>query len=546
MFISRSTSKHKSGKVYHSVLLRESYREGKTVKKRTVANISHCSEEEINAIEFALKNKKTITQQSYNPNPFDLIQGRSIGGVYVLYSIAKQLGITDVLGSSFQAKLTLWLIFARIFEQGSRLSATRLHSHYDIASVIGLKRGFDENDLYDCLHWLCENQNSIEDTLFKKIDGHNFYWYDVTSSYFEGTKNELAAFGYNRDKKINKRIVVIGLLCQDDGNPVSIEAFKGNTQDVETFANQLIKLSTRFGCQSVILICDRGLIKDKQKELLKKYNFHYITALTMPQVRALLNEKIINIDDFTAELKNVNHNNLRFVYRRNPERAAEARNQRQERLDSVVKRVAKENSYLIQHPKANAFLARTRIASTLKTYYLSDWVKVRRTKRHLVLSIDEKQQQEKAKMDGCYIWTTDLSEQEISTREIYDRYKDLKYVEDDFRTFKTNFLEIRPIFVRSEKSTRGHLVVIMLAHMILRRLREKWMHLNKTVAEALNELSLICRNTMNFSNGQKVDIIPHPNKEMAELFEAIGISPPKMIEESKINVVTRRKIRSCV
>lgn len=541
MFIAKNTSKHKSGKIYHSILLRESYREGKKVKKRTIANLSHCAENEINAIQAALKNKNNKLSTN---EEFTLIQGKSVGSVYLLHAIAKQLGIVDALGSSFHAKLALWLIIARILEQGSRLSATRLDCQYDIASVIGLERGFDENNLYDCLQWLDKNQNEIECSLFSiKKQSQNFYWYDVTSSYFEGLYNELAAFGYNRDKKKRKRIIVVGLLCQDNGDPVSIEAFRGNTQDTQTFENQLIKLKNRFGCDSITLVCDRGLIRDKQKKLLKEYGFHYISALPMPQVLSLLNAGLIKLEDFTDELKGLTYDGRRYIYRCNPERALETKRQRQERFDTAQRKVDQENSRLNQLLKASPYVARKRINKTLKALCISEWVNVSIVKRQLVLSIDEGQLQLKSEMDGCYVWTTDLSEKEFSNRDIYKRYKDLKYIEDDFRTFKTNFLEIRPIFVRTEASTRGHLLIVMLAHMILRRLREGWQHFNKSTGEALNELSMLCRNTIQFSDGRKIECIPVPNEGMTALLKSLDIVMPRAIERATVSVVTRHKIR---
>jgi transposase len=543
MFISRNTSRHKSGKVYQSILLRESYREGKIVKKRTIANLSHCNENQISALEAALKNKNTSSLPVNNE--FKVLQGRSVGSVYALHSVAKELGIVEALGSSFHAKLTLWLIIARILEQGSRLSATRLDSQYDIASIIGLERGFDENNLYDCLHWLDKNQNEIEDSLFsRKKHAKKLFWYDVTSSYFEGVNNELSAFGYNRDKKSGKRIIVVGLLCQENGDPLSIEAFKGNTQDTQTFQSQLDKLKNRFKCESVTLICDRGLIRDKQKNLLKEYGYHYISALPMPQVLSLLNEKLLYVEDFTAELKCFSHQGLRYIYRRNPKRALDAQDQRQERLESLKRKVDSENMYLHEHPKASIEVSEKKIKSFLKTLCLLDWVSAQIVDKKHILCIDEEQLKKKSEMDGCYIWTTDLSEQEMSTKEIYERYKDLKYIEDDFRSFKTSFLEVRPFYVRSEMSTRGHLLIVMLSHMILRKLREKWAHFNKTTAEAIGELSLLCRNTIEFSDGQKIQCIPTPNEGLGKLLEALDITMPKSLEEIKVPVVTRHKVRN--
>lgn len=545
MYITEVPCKKPSGKVFKSVLLRKSYREGGKVKNLTIANLSNCSEDEINRIKSALKNKKNPTEPT--GDSFEIHQGRSIGGVYVLYKIAEQLGIVSALGNSFHGKLTLWLIISRIIEQRSRLSATRLDSQYDIASVISLQRGFDENNLYDSLHWLSDNQHEIEDALFKtKESSQKFFWYDVTSSYVEGIHNELAAFGYNRDKKKRKRIIVVGLLCQDKGDPIAIEAFRGNTQDTQTFENQLIKLKNRFGCESITMICDRGLIREKQKKLLDKYDFHYITALPMPQILALLNANIVKYEDFTNELKSFLYNDRRYVYRCNPERALETRRQRQERFETAQRKVDQENQRLSEKLKASPYAAKRRILKVLKTLCIFEWVEVSIIKKRLVLKIDEEKLKKKSAFDGCYIWTTDLSENELSNEDIYERYKDLKYVEEDFRSFKTGFLEVRPIFVRSEASTRGHLVVVMLAHMILRALRQAWSPFDKTVGEALGELNNLCLETILFSDGRKTNYIPIPNNSVDSLLKAIKITMPRNIEECNVPVVTRRKVRKSV
>ena len=543
MYITEVPCKKTSGKIFKTVLLRKSYRENGKVKNKTVANLTDCTEEEINTIKAALKNKSSKLDSNKD---LEIHQGRSIGGVYVIYKLAEKLGIVEALGNSFHAKLSLWLIIARILEQRSRLSAIRLDDKYEIASVISLERGFDENNLYDCLHWLSENQIKIEDSLYKKKKGQKFFWYDVTSSYLEGIYNELGAFGYNRDKKHRKRIIVIGLLCQNEGDPLSIEAFKGNTQDTQTFENQLIKLKDRFGCESIIIISDRGLIRDKQKKLVKAHGFHYITALPTPQIRSLLNANLIKINDFTNELKSIEYEGHRYIYRCNPERALETKKQREERFLTAQKRVNQENLMLAGKLKASPYIARKRIQKYLKKLCIFEWVNISIIKKQLVLKIDDEKLKEKSKFDGCYIWTTDVPEAELSNREIYDRYKDLKYIEEDFRSFKTGFLEVRPIFVRSEASTRGHLVVVMLAHIILRAMRKAWSHLDKTVEEALVDLNHLCLDTLQFSDGKQTKFIPIPNNVSTALLKAVKVDMPKNIAEVKVSVVSRRKVRKSV
>ena len=545
MYIAEIKCKKPSGKVFKTTLLRQSYREGGRVKSKTIANISSCSEEEINLLGTFLKAKDKVSEIQ-TCGPVSVTPGKSIGSIVVLNEVSKRLGIVDALGTSFNAQLALWLIFSRILEQGSRLSAARLHLNYDIASVIKLKRGFDENNLYDSLHWLSENQKEIEDSLFyNKKSSQQFYWYDVTSSYFEGKHNDFAAFGYNRDKKQKKRSVVIGLLCQENGDPISIEGFKGNTQDTQTFESQLIKLKNRFKCKSITLVCDRGLIQEKQKKLLKEYNFNYITALPMKQIKPLLRDGVIKYENFVSELKSFSHNNRRHIYRRNPERAEEAKILRQERQKAAEEKVKAENNKLKTQPKSVQEAAKTRIQAKLMSLCVTDWLHLSEKDREFTLTIDHEKLKEISAFDGCYIWTTDLAESDLSDYEVYQHYKDLKYVEDDFRSLKTAFLEIRPIHVRTKKSTEGHLLVTMLAHMILRELRKAWGSINKTVEEILKELYLLCRNTIQIGDVQRIECISTPNVQMAELLKAINVEMPN-IDVVEVPVVSRRKVRKDV
>jgi transposase len=166
---------------------------------------------------------------------------------------------------------------ARVIDQGSRLSAVRLAMVHAACDVLGLD-AFDEDTLYENLDWLAGAQARIEDRLFaqrKKTKPASLFLYDVTSSYLEGTHNALAAFGYNRDSKKGKRQIVIGLLCDEDGHPVSIEVFPGNTQDPQTFAAQLAKVKTRFGVTDITFVGDRGMIKGQHIEDLAQQGFHY-------------------------------------------------------------------------------------------------------------------------------------------------------------------------------------------------------------------------------------------------------------------------------
>ena len=192
-----------------------------------------------------------------------LHQGSSVGAVCTIYDIARQLGIHKALGPTREGKLALWQVIARVINQGSRLSAVRLAGSHAACDILGVDT-FNEDDLYKNLDWLSQKQQVIEDRLF--INTYNdkepgLFLYDVTSSYFEGSCNELGAFGYNRDGKKGKRQIVIGLLCDEWGKPVSIEVFKGNTNDTKTLYSQIQKAVKRFGGNDITFVGDRGMIK---------------------------------------------------------------------------------------------------------------------------------------------------------------------------------------------------------------------------------------------------------------------------------------------
>lgn len=276
----------RSGKTYTRHLLRESYRANGKVLHRTIANVSQCSEAEIAALRLALRHKEDLEHLGTIQDAITLKQGLSFGAVWTVYQVARRLGIEQALGTTREGKLALWQVIARVINQGSRLSAVRLAMAHAACDVLGLGP-FDEDALYENLDWLASAQTAIEDRLYvqrTQTKPITLFLYDVTSSYLEGTQNALAAFGYNRDGKKGKRQIVIGLLCDEDGHPVSIEVFPGNTQDPQTFAAQITKVKARFGVHEITFVGDRGMIKGQQIEDLAQQGLHYITAITKETV----------------------------------------------------------------------------------------------------------------------------------------------------------------------------------------------------------------------------------------------------------------------
>jgi len=546
MFISKSKFRTKSGKAYQSVLLRESYRENGLVKKRTIANLSRCSEQEIAAIELALAHKHDLSTLGSLSDSVSIEEGSSIGGIWVIYQVAKKLGIAEALGNGRSGKLALWQVIARVLEQGSRLSAVRLGETYAIASVLSLQQGFTEDALYENLTWLANNQIKIEDTLFfrNKRDA-TLFLYDVTSSYLEGTENALADWGYNRDGKKGKKQIVVGLLADSEGNPISTEVFTGNTNDLTTFHAQVEKAKQRFGCERVTFVGDRGMIKSGQIKDLEEHGFHYITALTKKQIETLVQREVIHYELFDSSVCEVTEGSTRYIFRRNPIRAQEIQENREGKKRSIERLTEEQNKYLAEHSRAKETTALKHITTKIKKLKIDSWLSVKAENRRLTICVNDETLAKEAELDGCYVIKTDLEQAECNTQTVHDRYKDLALVESAFRTCKSK-LELRPVYVRLEASTYGHVLVVMLAYMIIRHLDQIWSPLYLTVEEGLRSLNTLTLQEVTVKGHTSFQQIPEPRKQNKKMLEALSIELPKILPKSNARVVTRKKRRKTV
>jgi transposase len=561
MYITRSSWTNQSGKTYSSIWLKESYRENGKVKSRYVLNLKDWPDEALNALQIALDHdrNKTSDKTSKNQTPanspsmrvipeqISLQQGLSVAALFTVHQIASRLGIVDVLGNDVHGKLALWQVCARVLEQGSRLSAIRMANLHAASSILLFQRDFTENDLYDNLHWLDQNQKFIENKLFALRYGKNnaipnLFLYDVTSTYLEGEKNELAQFGYNRDKKKGKRQIVIGLLCDNNGIPVSIEVFEGNTQDPQTVLSQIKKVRERFGCKKVTFLGDRGMLKSAPLENLKEADFAYITAITRPQVETLIKSGMLEYGLFDNNLCEVDCDGVRFIFRRNPVRADEIEAVRTSKLRKVKKLLEEQNTYLREHPQAQVKTALAKVWQKIEQLKLEKWLSISTVSqdetRRMKMIVDEKALEESKRLDGCYVLKTDVSKEMSPKEEIHERYKDLALVESAFRTCKTVSLELRPLHVRLSTSTRGHVFVVMLAYMIIQELNRLWQEMEITVDEGLRHLSTLTEQKIVFPNGLKISSIPSPSEQNEKLLKAAGINLPPYLASSDITVGT--------
>jgi hypothetical protein len=528
-------------KTYFRHLLRESYRENGKIKHRTVLNLSCCSMAEVNALKLALKHKEKLASL-LALDGVEATMGKRMGAVFALKAVIERLGIAKALGTSRDARLAVFQIIARVIDQGSRLSAVRLAESHALCELLGINK-LDEDDLYPNLAWLAEQQEKIEKALFALRFPNTvptLFLYDVTSTYLEGTCNELGAFGYNRDRKEGKLQIVVGLLAGQDGLPVAVRVFEGNTNDTKTVSEQIRILADSFGVKEVTLVGDRGMIKGPQIAVLPD-DFRYITAITKPQITKLLSTGTFQMELFCERVCEVAVDNVRYVLRRNPLRAKQMAQTRVSKHSAVTEKAAEQTKYLAEHPGADAKKALLRVTSKIQRLKAASWLCATENAREISISQDDAALANEALLDGCYVIKSDVPKASADAQTLHDRYCDLENVERAFRTMKTAHLDLRPVYVHKAASTRGHVFVVMLALLVQRELERCWSELNITTEEGVDELGAICALEIRLGDAT-VNTIPKPAPRAVALLERANISLPSALPLPRVTVHTKKKL----
>jgi transposase len=287
------------------------------------------------------------------------------------------------------------------------------------------------------------------------------------------------------------------------------------------------------------------MIRTDQKAAAQASEFHFITALTKPQIQKLLADKVLQLELFEDQVSEVlGEDGRRFVLRRNPERQKELERSREQKRQAVEAALKRANTYLGEHPRAKAQTQCRKVAAQLQHLRVQNWLKLTIEKQRLVLTLDAKALEVAAQLDGCYAIETDLKTGQADAQTVHDRYKDLAFVERDFRTLKTGHLDFRPWFVCTEDNTQAHALTSMLALKVRRHLERAWWPLEVTVEEGLRELEKLC--AMELVHPQSGEVVarqmPDPSPRQKQLLDALKLGLPATVPEAQVSVGTRKKI----
>lgn len=470
-----------------AVLIRESYREGGRVKKRTLANLSKLPQALIDGVCALLAGGK-VAAAGRREVGLEIVRSLPHGHVSAVRGMLRKLGVDKLLqgrGGGVAGRvrhLIEAMIVQRIIAPGSKLAFHRALAPATATSSLALSVGLvdvAEREVYEALDWLIAEQPRIEAALAKKhLVAGTLVLYDVTSSYMEGRCCALARHGYSRDHRPDRLQIVYGLLCAADGTPVAVEVFEGNTADPRTIRDQIDKLKRRFRLSQVALVGDRGMITSARiADELAPAGLDWISCLRAPQVAALaadtgpLQMTLFDERDL-AEIASPDFPGERLVACRNPALAAERARKREALLAATERELARIAQAARKKPaKHDAATIGLAVGAVIDK---------RKMKKHFALDIGdgrfafERRAQEiaaEARLDGIYVIRTSLPKDKIGSEAAVAAYKSLALVERAFRTLKGVDMQVRPVHHWLSRRVQAHVFLCMLAYYVEHHMR---------------------------------------------------------------------------
>jgi hypothetical protein len=465
-----------------AILLRESYREAGTIRKRTLANLSSWPAAQVDSL------RRVLRGELLPPPARQLQITRSLPHRHVaaVLGTMRRLGLDKHIdaAASMQRNLVLALIAARILEPCSKLATARGLQRQTASSSLSQSLALpslSEDDLYTAMDWLLERQPRIEKRLAAQhLEEGSLVLYDISSTYFEGRHCPLAKLGHSRDERPGNLQIVFGLLTNAQGCPVAVEVFEGNTSDPKTVAAQVQKLRERFRLRELILVGDRGMLTSARirEDLGKTEGLEWITALRAPQIQKLAAAGALQLSFFDekhlAEITHPDYPGERLIACRNPLLAAERARKREELLaatEQALQQVQAATQRAKRRLRGQAAIG-LRVGRVLGRYKMA---------KPFAISIEEdrfsyqRRQQEiqaEAALDGIYVIRTSVPAEKFSSQQAVHYYKDLWVVERAFRSLKSVDLKVRPIYHYSANRVRAHVLLCMLAYYVEWHMRQ--------------------------------------------------------------------------
>jgi len=490
---SSHTDKQGQRREYESRLLRRTYRDGGKVRHETLANLSRLPGHVVDAVEAALKGAALVPA---GEAPVVTV-ARSVphGHVAAVHAMARNLGLPALLGPAGRHRdLALALVISRVAHPGSKLSTIAWWDDVTLGADLGVA-GATTDEAYAAMDWLEARQDAIETRLARRhlapaANPSRMALFDLSSSWLEGSHCPLGARGYSRDAKKGKVQIEYGLLTDPEGRPVAVRVFEGNTADPVAFTEIAGVVHDTFQLRKMVMVGDRGMITSARIQALKELDGKYawITALRAPAIRKLMEDdgplqlSLFDEQDL-AEITSEDFPGERLIACRNPALAEERARKREDLLSATEKLLAPIAARVQAGRLAGAAEIGKKVGEVIGTRKMAKHFDVTITDDSLAIERKQAQIQDEARLDGIYVIRTPVPEAELGPAAAVTAYKNLKYVERDFRHIKSDDLDLRPVFHHPGKRVKGHVLICMLAAYLTWHLRQAWAPLTYTDEE---------------------------------------------------------------
>jgi hypothetical protein len=503
MHVARIKSSHtdKQGKrrEYESRLLRRTYRDGGKVRHETLANLSRLPDHVVDAVEAALKGGALVPAAG----ALAVTVARSVphGHVAAVHAMASKLGLPALLGpAGRQRDLALALVISRVAHPGSKLSTLAWWDDVTLGADLGVA-GATTDEAYAAMDWLQARQDAIEKKLARRhlapdANPQRMALFDLSSSWLEGSHCPLGARGYSRDGKKGNVQIEYGLLTDPEGRPVAVRVLEGSTADPAAFTEIAGVVKDTFGLEKMVMVGDRGMITSARIKALRELDGQYawITALRAPAIRKLMADdgplqlSLFDEQDL-AEISSPDFPGERLVACRNPALADERARKREDLLTATEKLLAPITARVAAGKLTGAAAIGTKVGEAIGKYKMAKHFDVTITDASLAIERNQARIEEEARLDGIYVIRTPVPAADLGAAGVVTAYKNLKHVERDFRTIKSDDLDLRPVFHRLDKRVRGHVLICMLAAYLTWHLRQAWAPLTYTDEEPPQQAS---------------------------------------------------------
>jgi hypothetical protein len=558
---------------YESKLLRRTYREDGKVRNETLANLSKMPDRIVEAVEAALKGEVLVPA---GQAAVSIARSLPHGHVAAVHAMARTLGLPALLGpAGRQRDLALALVISRVVHPGSKLSTLAWWGDTTLGPDLGIEHATTD-EAYAAMDWLAARQDAIERKLARRhlaatVNPQRMALFDLSSSWLEGTCCPLGARGHSRDGKKGKIQIEYGLLTDPEGRPVAVRVFEGNTADPAAFTEILGAVHDDFQLRKMVMVGDRGMITSARIKAIRELDDKYgwITALRAPAIRKLMEDdgplqlSLFDEQDL-AEITSPDFPGERLIACRNPVLAGERARKREDLLAATEKLLAPIAARVAAGRLTGAAAIGKKVGEVIGKYKMAKHFDVAITDTSLAIERKQAQIEEEAWLDGIYVIRTPVPAEDLDAAGVVTAYKNLKHVERDFRSIKSDDLDLRPVFHRLEHRVKGHVLICMLAAYLTWHLRQAWAPLTCTdegppapanpvaparrsaSAEAkasrqhdqdgrpyrsfrglLAHLGTLTRNELRFAGAPAVvPVLAEPTGEQRQAFEFIGAAIP--------------------